>query len=70
MTRHPLLTILMAVAGIILLAPGVCALAFMVTSGLRDSGPMIGLWLVCFMVAAPAVFLLYSAFRQPPPPNP
>jgi hypothetical protein len=60
----------MAVAGIILLLPGVCALGFMVTWGLHGSGPAIGLWLVCFMVAAPGALLLYSAFRKPPPPNP
>jgi hypothetical protein len=70
MTRHPLLTILMAVTGVILLLPGVCAAAFMVLGGLRSSDPsIISLWLVCFLISAGGTFLLYSAFRKPPPPN-
>ena len=32
---HPILIILMAVAGVILLLPGVCAAGFMVLGGLR-----------------------------------
>ena len=70
MTRHPLLTILMAVTGVILLLPGVCAAGFMVLGGLRTSDPsIISLWLVCFLIAAGGGFLLYRAFRQPSGPD-
>jgi protein-S-isoprenylcysteine O-methyltransferase Ste14 len=66
MTRHPLLTILMAVVGVILLLPGVCAAGFLVLGGLRNPDPsIIGLWLVCFMIAAGGALLLYMAFRKP-----
>jgi len=71
MTRHPLLTILMVLVGIILLLPGVCAAGFMIMSGLsRGSGAWLGLWAFCFLISAGGVFLLYSAFRKPPPATP
>jgi hypothetical protein len=71
MNRHPILTILMAVAGVILLLPGVCAAGFMVLGGLRNPDPsIIGLWLVCFMIAAGGALLLYLAFHKPPDTNP
>jgi len=76
--RHPILTILMAVAGVILLLPGVCA-ALVIASGgegyRTPGGPrgfdfsLIPLWLVCFLISAGGAFLLYRAFRKPPPPN-
>src|SRR5262245_5062804 len=70
MNRHPILTILMAVAGVILLLPGVCAAGFMVLGGLHNPDPsIIGLWLVCLMVAAGGALLLYKAFQKPAPPT-
>ena len=70
MTRHPILTILMAVAGVILLLPGVCAAGFMVLGGLRSPDPsIISLWLVCFLIAAVGALLLYKAFHKPPDTN-
>jgi hypothetical protein len=70
MTRHPLLTILMAVTGVVLLLPGVCAAAFMVLGGFRSADPsIISLWLVCFLIAAGGGWLLYTAFRKPSDPG-
>ena len=34
MARHPFLTILMVIGGLILLLPGVCAIVFMTMGGL------------------------------------
>jgi uncharacterized membrane protein YraQ (UPF0718 family) len=73
MTRHPLLTILMVLVGIILLLPGVCAAGFIITSVLsRGSGAStwFALWAFCFLISAGGAFLLYSAFRKPPPATP
>src|SRR5262249_34251382 len=70
MRRHPLLTILMAITGVILVLPGVCAAGFMVLGGLRSPDPsIISLWLVCFLIAAGGGFLLYKAFQQPTDPD-
>jgi hypothetical protein len=70
MTRHPILTILMAVTGVILLLPGVCAAGFMVLGGLRSPDPsIVSLWLVCFLIAAGGGLLLYNAFHQPSDPD-
>jgi len=49
----------MAVFGIILLLPGVCALYFMVGSQFDTS--MIGLWFICFFISAAGVLLLLYA---------
>jgi hypothetical protein len=60
--RHPLLTLLMVLCGIILLLPGVCALAFL---GMAKGagGDLWGLWLTCFVVSAGGIALLVSAAR-------
>jgi hypothetical protein len=69
MRRHPLLTILMAVTGVILLLPGVCAAAFML-GGISNAEPsIVGLWLFCFLIAAGGVVLLYKAFQKPSDPD-
>jgi hypothetical protein len=50
MTRHPLLTLLMAIVGIILVLPGVCAFGFMVAGGFPrgpEMGSILGLWAIC-----------------------
>jgi hypothetical protein len=61
----------MAVTGVILLLPGVCAAAFMVLGGFRNTDPsIISLWLVCFLISAGGGFLLYRAFRKPPAATP
>jgi len=70
MTRHPILTILtiltilMAVAGVILLLPGVCALIFIPKITSSPNSAIISLWLVCFLIAAGGVALLYKAFQH------
>jgi len=77
--RDPGLTILMAVAGVILLLPGVCAVLVIASGGEGYRVPggrsgfdfsLIPLWLVCFLISAGGAFLLYRAFHKPPHPNP
>src|SRR5258708_7168008 len=68
MARHPVLTILMVVFGVILLLPGVCAVVFIV--GMGTSGTESGfvlLWAVCLLIAFGGVMLILPAFRSPPP---
>jgi hypothetical protein len=70
MTRHPLITLLMVITGVILVSPGVCAAGFMVLGGLRTFDlSIISLWLVCFLIAAGGVLVLYKAFNQPSDPG-
>jgi hypothetical protein len=69
-SRHPILTILMTVAGVILLLPGVCAAGFMVLGGLRSPDlSIISLWVVCFLISAGGVVLLRKAFGKAPSPS-
>ena len=63
MRRHPAVTILMVVVGIILLLPGVCAIVFIALMGSESDPALIGLWLVCLAIAAGGVFLLVRTFR-------
>jgi hypothetical protein len=65
MNRNPILTIAMALFGIILLLPGVCALGFLVAGGLSapDAASLIGLWAICFLISAGGIALLYKAFH-------
>ena len=62
------LTILLIVAGAVLLLPGICAGYFMLSSlsspgGLSGSG-LQGLWAACFAVAALGVALVVWAGRR------
>ena len=72
MTRHPILSILMAVAGVILLLPGVCAAGFiaLVADWTVVTPTLISLWLVCLLISAGGGWLLYKAFQKPPNPMP
>jgi hypothetical protein len=64
MGRHPALTVLMVISGIVLLLPGFCALVFMTTGGFSSGDSLlILLWTVCFLIAAGGIWLLISAFR-------
>jgi hypothetical protein len=67
MSRHPVLTILMVVVGIILLLPGVCAAFFIAAGGIGSIGSedalIVALWVACFLIAAGGVWLLVRAFR-------
>ena len=70
MTRHPALTVLMTLAGIILLLPGVCAAGVIIFGGLPprpDPSFLYGLWTICFLISAGGAFLLYKAFHKPAP---
>jgi len=60
--RHPLLTVLMVIIGIILLLPGVCALIFLGLAG-GGGGDLWGLWMVCFVIAFGGVALLIAAAK-------
>jgi len=62
MGRHPALTVLMVIFGLILLLPGLCAVLFMATGGGNDSA-LIGLWLLCILVSLGGIWLLVKAFR-------
>jgi hypothetical protein len=67
MGRHPLLTMLMVVLGIILLFPGVCAVFFIVV--MSSSGPdssLVLLWIVCLLVTFGGIMLIRYAVRGPP----
>jgi hypothetical protein len=69
MGRHPVLTILMVIFGVILLLPGVCSLFFMVGMGSGSSGGqplLVLLWFVCFLIAFGGIMLIRQAFRGPP----
>jgi hypothetical protein len=67
MGRHPLLTILMVVSGIILLLPGVCAVVFIVGMGSSGADSLfVLLWAVCLLIAFGGVMLIRQALRSPP----
>jgi hypothetical protein len=64
MARHPFLTILMVLGGLILLLPGVCAIVFMTMGGLgTGDSALVSLWFACFLVSAGGVVLIVKAFR-------
>jgi hypothetical protein len=60
--RHPLLTVLMVIIGIILLLPGLCSLIFLGMAG-GAGGDLWGLWVFCFVVSAGGIALLVAASR-------
>jgi len=62
--RHPILTVLMVISGIVLLAPGFCALVFMFAGGFpRGDSEIILLWAVCLLISAGGIWLLVRAAR-------
>ena len=59
--RHPLLTALMVIVGLILLLPGICSVIFMgMSGGFREFA---GLWAICFAISAGGVVMLTRAAR-------
>lgn len=62
--------IAMMVIGVLLLLPGLCSLFFMISSAseIRPSDPIvqmiIAVWLVCFMISAVGIFLIYAARKE------
>ena len=63
MGRHPVLTSLMVIFGVILLAPGVCTAFFVVGMGRGADSLLILLWAACFLISAGGIWLLIRAFR-------
>ena len=62
--RHPVLTSLMLIFGLILLAPGVCAAFFVVGMGVGNGDfDLAGLWAICFLISAGGIWLLIRVFR-------
>jgi hypothetical protein len=61
MIRDPMKVLMIAV-GIILLLPGICALLFAI--GLQFDRDLIGLWVICFLISACGVALLYAASHR------
>jgi len=64
--RSAVVTILLLVIGIVLLAPGVCALFFIKELGafITPSSQIIPLWAICFLISALGVFILHRTCRQ------
>jgi len=62
-------TVLMLLAGIIMLLPGLCSLAFIVTDSggnlTRDSS-IVALWIICLAISAAGIFLIRAAVRRRP----
>jgi hypothetical protein len=62
--------IAMLVIGIILLLPGVCSLLFMigmasdVARGDPYVGAVVGLWIICFLISAAGIALIYVARKR------
>jgi hypothetical protein len=63
MGRHPVLTVLMVIFGIILLLPGICAVVFMAGGGIGSDSVLVLLWVACFLVSLGGIWLLVKAFR-------
>jgi hypothetical protein len=66
--RHPAVTALMMIIGLIALLPGICAITFLVAmtlpGGFFDGG-VVALWLFCFAISAGGIMLIRAARRQP-----
>ena len=62
-------SVLMLLAGIVLLLPGLCSLAFIVTDSggslTRDSS-VVALWIICFAISAAGILLIRAAVRRRP----
>ena len=62
-------SVLMLLAGIVMLLPGLCSLAFIVTDSggslTRDSS-IVALWIICLAISAAGIFLIRAAVRRRP----
>jgi len=69
MGRHPALTVLMILSGIILLLPGVCAVFFiaMADGSWTGDSAIVLLWIVCLLIAFGGAMLIWRALRRPRP---
>lgn len=60
--RHVAESIIMVICGIVLLAPGLCALVF--TGAVFSAGSgLIALWVICLLIGAAGLALIVKAFR-------
>jgi hypothetical protein len=56
--------VLMVIFGLILLAPGICSVFFIVGMGAGRGDPaLILLWIVCFAISFGGIWLLRSVMR-------
>jgi hypothetical protein len=57
--------VIVAIIGIILLLPGLCALGFMATSSYDEltNGGLIVLWFICFAIAFAGGVLIWNALK-------
>lgn len=63
--RSTAFTVLMVIAGLILLLPGVCVLGLLPTASAADVRDLTGLWLACLAISAVGVWILVRAIRGP-----
>ncbi|MFL6937366.1 MAG: hypothetical protein ACJ8EJ_22215 [Xanthobacteraceae bacterium] len=68
--HRPALTVLMVVAGVVLLFPGLCSLFFIFAlfgddfkDALNDAG-LVALWAICLALSAGGVLLIRHAVRR------
>ncbi|MFL5032316.1 MAG: hypothetical protein ACJ8E1_20785 [Xanthobacteraceae bacterium] len=68
--QRPALTVLMVVAGVVLLFPGLCSLFFIFAlfgddfkDALNDAG-LVALWAICLALSAGGVLLIRHAVRR------
>ncbi len=63
--RSGCLTVFLIAVGVVLLLPGICALAF-VSTGMLNDPTGLALLIVCLAIAAGGVGLIWLAVRRPP----
>jgi hypothetical protein len=70
MKRHPLVSLLMAIVGALMLLPGVCVVVVIRVLGWPTSSGLVGadfwyffVWPVCFAISALGVYFIVKAFR-------
>jgi hypothetical protein len=62
---EPVVWVLMLIAGIILLLPGLCSLAFMISDiSLARDELVITLWLVSLVISTLGILLIRAAWRR------
>ena len=59
--RHPIVSIIMVICGLVLLLPGVCAIAF--SGAVAEAPVLVLLWLICIGISVGGLFLIVKAFR-------
>jgi hypothetical protein len=62
-SRHPLVSVIMVLIGIVLLLPGVCAVLFAGAMGRGADSSIVMLWLLSIAIAIGGIMLIIKAFR-------